>query len=343
MKKNVLLSILFFATIGMYSCSDNALDDVDHHVSDIQNQPNEQRMNEEDADADPQWQALQQYDRLMSNFQSVPIGPGDVDLPFPGYYGGAYINDDNKLVVQVKGNSEKLKRKIYDLVGSEDIVIQRAKHSMGSLNRIMNGLNEYKRNHPNEASSANWNRFAISETNNEVVVGMLELNDGRIKEFRKSVMNHPAIRFESSQPIVRTAVFVDPGCAISAYPTESKDTASSLAFRAMLADGTEGVVGSGHAFNLGNIAYYNAESIGRVTDKEDSGEVDAAFITIDDPSYYIPGNLLCNTSTFLSTATSRPGEGTVVNMRGQYTGLNTGKIINTNASFTYANGALCSM
>ncbi|HEX8575971.1 MAG TPA: hypothetical protein VF677_06715 [Flavobacterium sp.] len=68
--------------------------------------------------------------------------------------------------------------------------------------------------------------------------------------------------------------------------------------------------------------------------------MDAAFIPINDPDAYYPSNTICNTGTSLSTTTSRPGLGTIVNMRGFTTGYTSGKILNTDASIKNELGLL---
>ena len=97
------------------------------------------------------------------------------------------------------------------------------------------------------------------------------------------------------------------------------------------------MVSSGHLFTYyGEPAYEGSTQIGSCTATQNSGSVDAAFVLVIDPSTYIPSNYICSTSDFLSTTTSRPGSGTVVNKRGQTTGRTTGKIISTNASETFS-------
>ncbi|MGB3182197.1 MAG: hypothetical protein WBB45_12455 [Cyclobacteriaceae bacterium] len=335
MKKNLLLSILFFATIGMYSCSDTALDDVDSHVSDIQTEKSEVPIGDPEADADFQWKAIQQMDRINARFQNVPLGPGDTNFPYPGYYGGAYINDDGKLVVYVKGNSDKLKRKVYELVGDEDVIIRRANHSMGTLNKIMNNLNAFKADPANASKSANWNSYSMRDADNEILVLLDNYSDAEVKNFRKNVMNHPAIRFEKSNGQSELEASVQPGCKHFDGNSGTVE-AGSYAFRAKYGTRT-GMVVSGHVIENKYDPVYDPATldyVGSCVVSKFGGSVDAAFVEVTNSSY-IPSNLICNQTNYLSTTTSRPGAGTVVNKVGYKTGRTSGKIISTNASATF--------
>lgn len=325
MRKNYLLSLLFVGLFGVFSCTDSAIEDIDHHAAEAIEQQSEVLGEPADSDADFQFAAQQQLERLNAHF---------ADKPYPGYFGGAYIGDDGKLVVWIKGNAKKLKPQMAAILGTDDVVIRRARHSFNDLNRVMNELNVFKADPANAAVGNNIAAFSLMDLDNDVLVELLEYNEGKMKEFKTKVMNSPAIRFIQSDGLPEEEALLQPGCKAS-----TGSFAGSYAFRASNGSGQVGMVTSGHLFtSVGQLAYENGVVIGECTATNNSGSVDAAFVRVYNPSSYTPSNSLCVTNSILSTATSRPGSGTVINKTGQSTGRTSGKIISTNATVTFSNG-----
>ncbi|MGB3180439.1 MAG: hypothetical protein WBB45_03565 [Cyclobacteriaceae bacterium] len=325
MKKNHLLTLLLAVTMGLFSaCTDTALEE-------IENPPLEQNVSEaQDDDISPgedaefQFAAIKQLERLNAHF---------ANKPYPGYFGGAYIGDDGKLVVWIKGNAKKLKPQMAAILGTDDVVIRRARHSFNYLKRVMNDLNVFKLNPTNAATSANWNAYALMDADNEVIVELDDFNDVKIAEFKRTVMNHPAIRFTKSSGPVIEEVNLQPGCRAS-----DGGFVGSYAFRAK-DDISTGMVVSGHQFSFGETLYEGGVPIGICVASRNSGSVDAAYIDVYESGYF-PSNLVCVTNSTLSTTTSRPGVGTVVNKRGQKTGRTSGKILSTDATTSNSSGTV---
>lgn len=291
-----------------------------------------------ERDANPQWQAIQYYNRINEAFGASADKDNSAAIAsYPDYYGGAFINDQHKLVVYVTGNIATSRQKIADITGSNDIIIRPAKFSYKALTAIMENLNQIKLSNARRSSTENFSTWALMDAENKIVVELEDFSDQKIAEFKETVMNSPAIEFRKSAGRIALEASLDPGC--KAAVNVSGTSYGSFAFRARrTSDSKKGMVTAGHVVSVGGTIYYSGSSIGTCSASVQSGSVDAAFIPVNDTVAYTPSNTLCGTATVLSTSTSLPGTGTLVNMRGATTGTSSGNIISTNASTTTSAG-----
>lgn len=289
-----------------------------------------------DVDGSFQAKANEYITKINEAFSSTPGRNRNGIKDYPGYYGGAYVGANGKMVVLIKGNISKEKQNIVNIVGSDDFITLPCKHSYKTLVKIMDDLNEFKLNKANTSKSANFKAYGLMDDLNQVTVQLDEFNDKKIAEFEKDVMKSPAIVFvKSFGPLVELST-LKPGCF-----AQAEGSSGSYAFRATRnSDGAQGMVTSGHLFSVGEGLFDNGIRIGTCSISQNSGSVDAAFVPITDNVTYFPSNILCGTSDILSTTTTNPGVGTIVNMRGQTTGYSSGKILSTNQSVTNPDGTV---
>ena len=272
-----------------------------------------------------QSKASEAYQKLIKSFGTVGI-PDASD--FPEYYGGAYINDEGKLVINVTSNTTSISQDFNKRTGTDEFILKPSKYSFKMLTKIMDTLNTYKLKKADSPISANFNSYALLDAQNSIVVYLDEYNQEQIEAFKKQVLDSSAIEFKKATGKVKDEINVNPGSSIT-----SGGSGGSVGYRARRG-GVDGIITAGH------VAAFNAdvEKDGTIfascTAREFSGSVDASFCRITN-SNYTPTNTLEGTSNTLSTTISEPGVGTVINKIGASTGHTSGKIISTNASATY--------
>lgn len=310
------------------SCTDINRDNIITTNSSVVSK-NSKTFNNFEGDADFQLQAIKNFEKINNYFSDNSINKG-VSIDYPDYYGGAYVNASGILVVLIKGSDNRFKKNITDIIGNENVIFESCKNSFKELKNVMSSLNNYKMNPSNNQISKNFNAFALIDSENIVEVELEDMSDAKQKEFKKFVLNNnKSIRFKKSVGKFKNQFDLQPGCM-----AEKTTTYGSFSFRAKRnSDGKIGMVSSGHVFPIGqNLYYQDTTVIGTCTNSVTSGSVDAAFIPIDNTSSFAPTNTICNTTYLLSTSTSLPGKGTLVNLRGAYTNTSSGYILSTDAS-----------
>lgn len=151
----------------------------------------------ESVDVGVQEEASAAYDELMNSFpQSKSTG----DRVYPDYYGGAYINDEGRLVVYVTDLN-----KAPSLMSVDDnnaIIYQECEYSYNELNDTMDTLNEYKFSNLDSDIANNFNSYALLDKENRVEVRLDEFSEEKIQEFKDAVFDSDTIIFvEATQPI----------------------------------------------------------------------------------------------------------------------------------------------
>lgn len=152
----------------------------------------------QDADASHQQEA---NDYLGKINLASGIGPGLVDLlipRFPEVYGGAYIGDSGKLIVYIIGDFDKGKSAIAKIIGSKNFIAKPGRYSYNTLNKLMNELNAFLLTKPKSAINANFTMACVRDDKNQIIIELEELTDSKIDEFKRMVMDSPAIVFKKS-------------------------------------------------------------------------------------------------------------------------------------------------
>lgn len=338
MKNKSFLSLALSAFLLITSCSDKEIETSptkqNKISSSISSRPDIVDPNHRDLDANLQLKANQFIEKIYKTFNKSHNNSINGIADYPPYFGGCFVDTSGKLVVYINGNIANGKKKIAEIIGSEDFTTLPAKHSYKTLLKVMSDLNAFKLNPANKEKSKNFNFYALLEGENQVVIELDEYNDGRIKEFEKNVLKSVAIDFKKSSGKYQLEATLKPG-----GPAEVDLGVGSYSFRAKRnSDGAQGMVTAGHVIKVGQSLYESGVKIGTCSASNQSGSVDAAFVPINDPVTYFPSNIIYGTSDILSTETSLPGVGTVVNMRGQTTGYSSGTVLSTNASVTTTTG-----
>jgi len=338
--RNVLLSIIaFLALLSFNACSDTELyQEPPITQEELTVKKGAEQEKGIEADALYQSEANEQLTMLINSFGTTKNRFQEEVPKYPKYYGGAYIEENGQLVVLINGKMESGKAAVISIIGEGNIEFIKADFSFAQLTEIMNSLNEYVIRKKNPSVSRNFKTYYIMDKENRVVVELDNYRDEKIAEFKKNVGNFPGILFTKSSGETEIEASLQPGC--KAAINSSGTSYGSFGFRAKRnSDNKAGMVTAGHVIGVGQTLYYGSTAVGTCSVSQQSGSVDAAFVPITNTTSYTPSNLLCTTSSsVLSTTTSLPGAGTVVNKRGITTGRTSGTIISTNATTTTTAG-----
>lgn len=145
-----------------------------------------------EADASFQWDANQKLEKLLKHFGKH----------IPDYYGGAFINDNGNLVINIKGNLKEGKSKISKIIGVRNIIFQSAKHSLSELNRIMDIINKSFDTPVKKQYTKNIMSASSYEDKGYVEVGLKDNSPEKQKEFREHIVDSPLLRFVESGPMI---------------------------------------------------------------------------------------------------------------------------------------------
>lgn len=134
-----------------------------------------------------QEQALEQYASLLDSF-------GDsLEMNYPDYYAGAYLNSESKLVIKTANPSATAKRSLQAAAQNEALLFEEAEYSYDELIEIKDAIFNYMEGHPDKGRLP-IELCSLDEENNRVVVYLQELTDENIARV-KNVVDSPAISF----------------------------------------------------------------------------------------------------------------------------------------------------
>ena len=57
-------------------------------------------------------------------------------MSYPDYYAGAYLNDEDKLVIKIKDPSANAKQSLQSITQNETLIFEEAEYSYDELNEI---------------------------------------------------------------------------------------------------------------------------------------------------------------------------------------------------------------
>lgn len=152
-------------------------------------------------------QSVEQNNKLINYFQTIKpksrtVETDNTDLYYPDYYGGSYLNDSKELVVQITDNNNTTKNKIETVTENENIKFDYVDFSYSELNNIIEHIIDTQDIHStdNNYSNSIYSDIidcTLDDINNQIIVGIRNLDDAKINEFKEKVINSPCIVFES--------------------------------------------------------------------------------------------------------------------------------------------------
>lgn len=146
------------------------------------------------AQAKKRENARKRYDLLMNSFKNTSdkfIKNGD----YPDFFGGAYIDESDFLVVYIKGDSVKGKMLIENRVKDKELLLKQGKYSYKTLLNLRDKILFLKAQKANSAIAENIMSCHVERRENCVYVILIDCSEKRIEEFKRFITNSSAIRF----------------------------------------------------------------------------------------------------------------------------------------------------
>lgn len=323
MKRRVLTILTGVGIIVMqFSCSDNFLDNFSDVGNNIESTFSEEFMQNQE-------QALSQYRQLLDSFDDVTLKASSgkskrarLDKVYPESYGGAYIDDDGKLVICITDSNENVDAyRHYTSNGNTSL--KKVHYSLNTLKGVMDRMNAHVKEHPEGLIAQNMDFFAIDERNNRIVFDVKQLDKGYEEQFRNLIADASCVAFQDELDGFEDLAWntLNSGDQLQSW---SSSKTFSLGIRAKLGD-EEGFITTGHA-DWGDEDYVKYDEVwfAKLVNYQNSGSVDAAFCEITNSNYEI-------SSAAGGSIASEQVNGQVVGY-GYVNSPISGKIIDTDAS-----------
>lgn len=155
-----------------------------------------------DASAPQNQSAEELYERLMSSFSNDWMErESDPDL-YPDYYGGSFVNNNGAFVVTVTGNREENKRRLTEILGTDNFNVETVQYSYRQMMRVMDSIDAFLMNSTIPEDHPLMTRFAGAYPDvmeNRVKVLLTKIDDATIRLFQKDIINSPLIIFEQGE------------------------------------------------------------------------------------------------------------------------------------------------
>lgn len=172
---------------------------------------------------------------------------------------------------------------------------------------------------------------SLRDIDNRIAVGLLDNSTNQIDEFKRSIANSPAITFE------KTERKIIPYNITNGYPGSglvSPAGTQTLGFRASRY-GKTGYVTTAHGVQYNDNVSVNGYILGKCTERQYSGSVDAAFCEEDPNQYVTYSNQINGTSINLSSSIRNATAGMLISKSGNATGVTSGSVISTSTDATF--------
>lgn len=299
-------------------------------------------------------------------------GTSDDVLVYPDYYGGAYINDDNKLVMLVKKEFAST-RAASNLISqiSDEVIVDECEYSYNELQEVVEEI--ATKIEQDFSCASNIGMYGIINKTNRVEVSLYDNSDSGISSFKQQIVNSPMIVFyrninskEKEGLLVtedansytiypQTPFFYTFNCGERirvSFGTTIGYKNASIGYRAKDCNGRVGFVTAGHAFYstehgyVSNVLHPTHNTLIGYASRENiiynKGCLDAAFVYCDSSEVKITNILHSNAVTFPDTVSTEiviPIEGQNIYMKGATTYGATssyalGKVLCESAAFT---------
>ena len=278
-----------------------------------------------------QQQALDAYHNLMEGMTGGQIQTKSSEINYPDYYGGCYIDENNKLVVYTIGDIVQTKSAVVSMAGS-DVIIKSGKYSFQMLSDIMKKIGIYSSEEKNKSIVDNIASVSLMDIQNCIVVKLYDCSEQRIDEFKSNVVESPAIVFEKQEKPLElyAGVNVCPGMTIHTT------VPFSLGYR-VSRGGQIGFITAAHGVSMGQKigeGISTGLAFATCTYRQWSGTVDAAFCVGDNDIIDSYSNIIKYTSLPLGNTYGTILAGTAVYKSGYKTQNTSGMITSTNSQTT---------
>ena len=258
------------------------------------------------------------------------------------FYGGCYIDDDDKLHILFIGGVNNDIINNVNIMTNDSVVIEKCVYTFDELEALKEAISDIMVSELLDDKTAEIANDIVAvglyQKQNKVFVKIKNCNNEKIELFKKLILDSDAIVFEDSDGFVKCATSLKSGWSIT-ISTNTGYWGYSIAFRCkrLKSDGSyaTGFMTAAHGNNAGDYVYNSSvtKRIGYIMAwcYTSNGRVDAAFVYLTNTEEYAMTNTIrSNGGTLVSGAyASTYTEGNTVHMAGGETGLTSGKIISS--------------
>lgn len=321
--KNLLFKCctLVISMLIIVSCSDDFDTPIDNRNVDGED-------NSSSIEFVDQNSAIKSFKNLMLSFESQKTK--SVNTDYPDYYGGSYIDENANLVVYVTNEALKTKSSL-PISSEENIIIESCEYSFNELHAIKKAIGDFRVANTNNSISDNIVFVSIRDIDNRIKVGLLDNSINQIEEFKKTVIDSPAITFEKVEERIK------PYTLTTAYPGSgllSPIGMQTLGYRASRY-GKTGYVTTAHGVNYNASVSVNGYLLGKCTERQYSGSVDAAFCEEDLLTSVSYSTQINGSHLSLSSSIVYATAGMAISKSGNTTGITSGSITSTSTDVTF--------
>ena len=256
-------------------------------------------------------------------------------------YAGAYIDDNNNLVVNLTTSDKQIQDEVLNKTGKENVLISQKQYSYEELlNAYHNIVNKMQ----SDEFEGKVSQVYVDEINNKVVV---ETPDLSIREkIENAVLDAGCINIQKSKgKAVATKTYLKPGGYIGleeGTDMYSLTTDYSIGWRGWRINNagnkTEGLVTAGHDVTIHKQAKtYGGGDYGKFVLKRFGGKLDMSFVQRTNKNYGETNTIKFSGSSLKGgyyVRSSSMAVGQKVYKVGMTTKLTTGKILSLNHSYT---------
>ncbi|MBQ6542196.1 MAG: hypothetical protein IJL73_06945 [Lachnospiraceae bacterium] len=271
------------------------------------------------------------YKHLTATFS---FDPKTAQYSTPEYYGGAFIDPDGGLVVNIKEGYEDCLEDLRTRTGGGEYKVKYVKHNLQELYEIIWELKDHLAEAGGDLND-NFVGFGLNEEEAKVYLYVLDDDIDKIKDVYQYV-NDPdvfTVMVESGDGKI-----VDTVNVLAGNPIQN----ASVAYRAyeLNDSGTSvyGVLTAGHVVNSGSyISSTDGVAFAKCISRQYGGTADAAFCKITNSSYTLTNGIYTQSGYTLGLGETNPACGTTVYKVGKTTNVTSGQVTDTYYNGT-ANG-----
>lgn len=119
---------------------------------------------------------------------------------YPSYYGGAYLKNQN-LVILITKDSREAEAEVREIVGQEEgVVIRYVKYPLNHLHEVQHAIREkyselYEKD-SEEARLLDLRSTSVVQESNKVIVRITDISNRKIRKFKKLIGNYDCVQYE---------------------------------------------------------------------------------------------------------------------------------------------------
>ena len=333
-----IIAIIIFIALGLSTVFTN---DTSASTSDIQ------------ADESYKFDKLQKledeanykYNLLLKEWAYDKEQIDDIYADFPSFYGGAYINNERGLTIQVTSLTKEVYSYFNKLINLDNVVFEEVKYSFSTLLNAHEQISKKMRDASCEDSFNCITSVGMSILKNAISVSIKKDNCEKTTLLNRIIDETDAnedmiIITYNDECVPADGTVGSPGSNIYNY-YGSKLKSRSVGFWATDVYGNLGIVTASHStLTYGDTVYVESGVFGTVGNSQFGGNVDAAFVNRTNPSIpatrYVSGwNHTISSTTYMSMAV-----GSYVYIKGAISGCRSGMVTDINVTTTLISNAV---